>query len=75
MQLLLDVQAEKLPFVLELLQQLDGVNIVKLENNQLPQIAQQLFQPSIPSSPPTTNHLNEQMNDLQNEIDDLFGKS
>jgi len=73
MHLLLDVQAEKLPFILELVQQLDGVNIVRMENNELPQIAQQHRSPTLPETSPSPDNLGDQMDDLQNELNDLFG--
>ena len=73
MQLLLDVQPEKLTFVLELVQQLDGVTIVRLKNDQLPQIAQQLTRPPSETQANVKNDLSGQVSDLQSELDDLFG--
>lgn len=72
MQVLLHVQAEKIPFVLELLQQLDGVDIVRMENNELAQRIQPFQSPPVTTTT-APDKLGQDVHEIQGEIDDLFG--
>lgn len=73
MQLVLDIQAEKVPFILELVQQLDGVAVVRMENEALTDLAQPLA--VSPRNISTANDkLDGEVGDLQDELDELFGR-
>lgn len=70
MNLILDVQNDKIPFFLELIKHLDFVNVIRMENTELTEVAAKM---QASNSTSLHGNLQDDVSDLQDEINDLMG--